>query len=80
MAKNEIDIVVHCGLIRDVDLMRQLRIKDTKTLLRMVHDGDLPPFSFGGLDTRIRGWHVDVLRKHFIERYERLQEHIRSVG
>lgn len=71
---------LHCGLVRDVDLMVQLGIKDTKTVLRMIADGDLPAFSFGSMKTRIRGWHVDVLRRHFMERYEQLQEHIRSVG
>jgi len=71
---------LHCGLIRDVDLMAQLRIKDVKTILRMIADEDLPEFSFGSMKTRIRGWHVEVLLRHSIERYEQLQKYIRSVG
>lgn len=71
---------LHCGLIRDVDLMEQLEIKDGKTVRRMIADGDLPPFSFGSNKRGARGWHVDVLKKHYIERYEQLQQHIRGIG
>lgn len=71
---------VHCGLIRDVDLMEQVGVKDNKTMLRMIADGDLPPFSFGSVKNRTRGWHVEVLRRHYIERYEQLQKDIGRVG
>lgn len=61
------------GLITDIQLMEQLDIKDRKTIARMIRDGDLPQYTFGSRSTKIKGWHVDVLRDFHLKRYASFQ-------
>lgn len=54
------------------ELMEQLDISD-KTLSRMIQEGELPDFSYGSNWSRKKGWHVAVLERHAMEKYERSQ-------
>ncbi len=67
------DTELHCDMIRDNQLMAQLEIGDLRTLNKMIEVGDLPKPSFGGRSAegpKVRGWHKDVLRRFYMERYE----------
>lgn len=54
------------------ELMEQLDISD-KTLSRMIQEGELPDFSYGSNWSKKKGWHVAVLERHAMEKYERSQ-------
>ena len=53
------------------EMMEQLDISD-KTLSRMIEEGELPEFSYGSNSKwcRKKGWHVAVLERHAMEKYE----------
>ncbi len=53
------------------ELMEELDISD-KTLSRMIQEGELPDFSYGSHSKccRKKGWHVAVLERHAMEKYE----------
>ena len=52
------------------ELMEQMDISD-KTLHRMIEEGDLPDFTYGSRWSRKKGWHIAVLERHAMEKYER---------
>ena len=51
------------------ELMEQMDISD-KTLHRMIEEGDLPDFTYGSRCSKKKGWHVAVLERHAMEKYE----------
>lgn len=58
------------GLVTDKQLMKELDIKDRKTVARMIRDGDLPAYTFGSHKSKIKGWHIDVIKAFNLARYE----------
>ena len=52
------------------DIMKQMDISD-KTLHRMIEEGDLPDFTYGSKWSKKKGWHVAILERHAMEKYER---------
>ena len=61
---------IHSGLITRAQLRQELSIKDIRKIQKMIVDGDLPAYSFGGPKGAVCGWHRDVLRRFYMERYE----------
>ena len=66
------------------ELMQQMDISD-KTLHRMIEESDLPDFTYGSKRTKKKGWHVAVLERHAMEKYERSNSmknigHVRQIG
>lgn len=51
------------------EMMAQMGVSD-KTLHRMIEEGDLPDFSYGSKWSKKKGWHVAVLERHAMEKYE----------
>ena len=51
------------------EIMEQMDISD-KTLHRMIEEGELPDFTYGSKWSKKKGWHVAVLERHAIEKYE----------
>src|SRR5210317_247415 len=51
------------------ELMEQMDISD-KTLRRMIEEGDLPDFTYGSKWTKKKGWHVAILERHAMDKYE----------
>jgi len=52
------------------EIMKQMDISD-KTLHRMIEEGSLPDFTYGSKWSKKKGWHVAVLERHAMEKYER---------
>ena len=52
------------------EFMKQMDISD-KTLHRMIEEGGLPDFTYGSKWSKKKGWHVAVLERHAMEKYER---------
>ena len=51
------------------EIMEQMDISD-KTLHRMIEEQDLPDFTYGSKWSKKKGWHVAVLERHAMEKYE----------
>ena len=51
------------------EMMEQMDVCD-KTIHEMIGRGDLPDFTYGSKCSKKKGWHVAVLERHAIERYE----------
>ncbi len=62
------DTPTHSGLILRSQLMEDLGIKDPRAITKLVRDGDLPQPSIGA--RRMMSWHVKVLERFYLERYE----------
>ena len=60
------------------ELMEQMDISD-KTLYRMIEAGDLPDFTYGSRWSRKKGWHVAVLERHAMNKYEQ-SESLKNAG
>jgi hypothetical protein len=51
------------------------------SIKRMVGRGELPPFSTGAADGKVKAWHKDRLREHDLRRYEeQFDEYQRRYG
>ena len=55
------------------ELMKDMGIKDHRKILKLIADGDFPPYSFGSHVDKVKGWHRAVLRTHSLSRYRRQQ-------
>ena len=60
--------------------MMELGIKEPRTITDLMRDGGLPPYSFGSTNSKVKGWHVAVLKHHHMLQYEELQKHLSSVS
>ena len=65
------------------EMMEQMDCCD-KTIHEMIDRGDLPDFSygFGNKTAKKKGWHVAVLERHAMQRYEQSQSirNARQIG
>ena len=52
------------------EIMEQMDISD-KTLHRMIEEGDLPDFTYGSKWSKKKGWHIAVLERHAMAKYEK---------
>jgi regulator of RNase E activity RraB len=59
---------MQCFVVTVESLMGQFSCT-RKTIVRMIHDGDLPPFTYGKTSSHKAGWHKDVLDKHALDKY-----------
>ena len=41
---------------------------ETITIKRMIGRGELPPFTVGNNDGKIKAWHISVLKKHSLDK------------
>lgn len=54
------------------EMMEQLDVSET-TIHEMIDRGDLPGFSYGYKRAKKKGWHIAVLERHAISKYEQSQ-------
>ena len=52
------------------EMMEQMDMSD-KTLYRLIDNNDLPDFSYGAKKSKKKGWHIAVLERHALEKYEK---------
>jgi hypothetical protein len=57
-------------IITQKELAQQMEVSE-KTLNELIRKGDLPDYTYGGRESRKKGWHTSVLEKHALERYDK---------
>ena len=70
MAENE-DNEIDAPYVTRKAMMKKWEAKHTRTIDAMIAAGNLPPFSVNRPHSKIKGWHLAVLERFHMERYER---------